>query len=112
MPRWPSANRASTALIMQAMMPLRAVAPGPLPVALLADDEEQADAAVAIGQQGFHRLDHAGDDALGVAGAEPPDELAVLPRGEKRRHGIDVCRERDHQRIAPLGKDIAAPRFH
>ena len=81
-------------------------------VALLADHEEQAEAAMAVFQQGFDGFDHAGDDALGVAGAASPDEVVVFAGGEERRHGIDVSGEGDDQRLAPLGEDVEAARFH
>ena len=81
-------------------------------VALLAHHEEQPEAAVSRGEQRLDGLDHAGDDALGVAGAASPDEFVVLAGGEKRRHGIDVGGEGDHQRLAPLGENVEAPRFH
>ena len=80
-------------------------------VALLADHEEQAEAAMAIFEQRLDGLDHAGDDALGVAGAASPDELVVLARGEEGRDGIDVGGEGDDQRLAPLGEDVEAARL-
>ncbi len=81
-------------------------------VALLADHEQQPKAAASLGEQRLDGFDHAGDDALGVAGASSPNEFVVLAGGEKRRHGIDVGGKGDHQRLAPLGEDVEAPRFH
>ena len=67
--------------------------------------------AAPSASRALDRFDHAGDDALGVAGAASPDEIVVLAGGEERRHGIDVGGERDDQRLAPLGEDVEAPRF-
>ena len=41
-------------------------------VALFAHDEEQAEIAHAVFEQPFGGVDHAGDDAFGVAGAAAP----------------------------------------
>ena len=78
-------------------------------VALLADDEQQAEVAHARASSASAALIMDGDDALGVAGAASPDVLVVLARGEERRHGIDVSGERD-SRLAPVREDVEALR--
>ncbi len=59
-------------------------------------------------EQGLDGLDHGGDDALGVAGAAPPDKFVVFAGGEEGRDGIDVGGEGDDEGIAPTGEDVEA----
>ena len=75
-------------------------------VALFADDEEQAEVALAGLEESFGGEDHGGDDAFGVAGAAAPDEFVILAGREEGRHGIHVGGERDSELVAPWAKTL------
>ena len=63
--------------------------------ALLADDEQQADARLAVAPQPLGRRDLRGQNALGVARAAAVQPIAVDAAREKRRHAVEVRREHD-----------------
>src|SRR4029077_6739812 len=63
--------------------------------ALLADDEHEADARFAVAAQTPGRRDLRREDAFGVARAAPVQAIAFDAAREKRRHAVDVGRERD-----------------
>ena len=63
-------------------------------------------------EQTLRGVDHAGDDALGIAGAAAPDEFVVFARAEEGRDGIHVGGERHHGLVAELREDVEAARFH
>jgi hypothetical protein len=71
-------------------------------VALLADDEEQADLDLRRAKF-FGGGDLGGDDALGVAGAAAVEEVGVLAAGaEEGRDGVHVGGEDDVRRDSLL----------
>ena len=86
----------------------RARAVGPV---LLANDEEQPDAPVAVDREFFRRSDHRGRDSLCIAGAASMDEFVVFAEREMRRHRVEVGRE-DQFRGAVVGKDVVAAGRH
>ena len=71
---------------------------------LFADDEEQAEIALAGLEQRFGGLDHASDDALDVAGAAAVNEFGILGRGEEGRNGIEVSGQRDVEAVCPSAR--------
>ena len=60
---------------------------------------------------GFEELpggrDHGGDDALGIAGAAAPDEVAIFAGRDERRDGIHVGGKYDN-RVAEADKNVVA----
>ncbi len=77
-------------------------------VALLADDEEQADLDAGVAQA-ISGGDLRGDDALGVAGAAAVEVLVVFAAAEEGRHGVHVGGENDIGRDAgKRGVDVEA----
>ena len=85
---------------------LRAVA-----AALLADDEQQADAGFAFAPQAIDRGDLRGENALRVARAAAVEPIAVDAARKKRRHAIEV-RGQHHRRATGArtnGRDDVAP---
>src|SRR5262249_55939667 len=83
-------------------------------VALLADHEEQSQVGPAALEQALGCGDHGGDDALGVSGGAPPDELVVFVRGEEGWNRIHVSGHRHYRTLAELREDVEAMRlrFH
>src|SRR5947207_2495737 len=81
-----------------------AVRPGA--VALFAHHEQKADAALAGLQQGLGRSQHAGDDALGVAGPAPPDVVIVFAGTYEGRHGVHVGGQGHDEGAAPLREHV------
>ena len=59
-------------------------------IAFFADDEKQGRVSDSRCQKSLDGVDHGGDDALGIAGATPPNVIVVFARGEEGRYGIDV----------------------
>src|ERR1700728_618215 len=62
----------------------RVISPGA--IALLADEEDPPEIALAAFKQRFVSFEHRVDDALGVSGAASPDEFGVLAGGDERRN--------------------------
>ena len=62
---------------------------------LFADDEQQVDALLAGRREVVGGDEHRRGDALGVARAATAQLVAVEPRRDVRRHGVEVRRQRD-----------------
>ena len=66
--------------------------------ALLADDEQQADARLAVAPQPLGRRDLRGENALRVARAAAVQPIALDAARKERRHAVEVRREDDRRR--------------
>ena len=80
---------------------------GAVASALLADDEQQADARLAVAPQLLGRANLGGEDALRIARPAPIETVALDSAGKERRHAIEVGRQHDVDR-SEGGEDVEA----
>src|SRR4029077_4325948 len=73
--------------------------------ALLADDEQQADARLSLRAEPVDGGDLRRENSLGVAGAPAVQPIALDAAGEKRRHTIEV-RGEHHRRRGDSGEKV------
>src|SRR5204863_4552857 len=77
-------------------------------VGLLADDPEPREPRLARRAELGDREELRDDLALRVAGPAAEEHVALEPRRDERRHGVEVGRE-EHARLAPEREDVRAP---
>src|SRR5689334_21944146 len=83
--------------------------PRAVAAALLADDEQQAEAGFAGGAEPFSGTNLGSHDTFGIARAASEDEAALHAARKERRHAVEVCGEH-HMRGggARLREDVEA----
>src|SRR5689334_4731934 len=81
-------------------------------VALLTNNEQQSEIAVAFLEQLRCCMDHARDDSLRIARPTPSNEFVVFARAEIRGHGIHVSRQHHQRLLSELCIDVRSARLY